>query len=111
MARSGGSSSRSSYTNISNGVISALLVLLANLTISEGFALQLSTASIAGGRRASGRHQAAGVGLLFSEVTVGGDAGGGGAAVATESRVKRKVVKPWPTKAQETVDYSNVEAM
>lgn len=38
------------------------------------------------------------------------DGGGATTAVATEG-VRRKVVKPWLTKAQETVDYSNVEAM
>lgn len=45
-------------------------------------------------------------GRLFA-VTVDG---GGASTVATEG-VRRKVVKPWLTKAQETVDYSNVEAM
>ncbi|CAN0454417.1 unnamed protein product, partial [Ectocarpus sp. 12 AP-2014] len=34
----------------------------------------------------------------------------GSTAVATEPK-RKKVVKPWFTKAQETVDYSNVEAM
>lgn len=81
----------------------------------SGFAWPTSpyTASVRQGIRTGGGRQSTAVvattaprGRLFA---VAAD-GGGSSAVATEG-VRRKVVKPWLTKAQETVDYSNVEAM
>lgn len=96
--------------------VSGLLLVLLLAESCSGFALQGSP-SVAGagqGRRSSDRRQATAVvapgGRLFAEGTrAGGDASA--AAVATERVRPHKVVKPWLTKAQETVDYSNVEAM
>lgn len=60
------------------------------------------------GRKSTAAATATPRGRLFAVTADGG--GASTAAVATEG-VRRKVVKPWLTKAQETVDYSNVEAM
>lgn len=40
-----------------------------------------------------------------------GEVGTQGEEEGGRRRGRKKVVKPWFTKAQETVDYSNVEAM
>lgn len=48
--------------------------------------------------------------LLAGALKEGEDAARAASAAVAE-KVKPKVVKPWLTKAQETVDYSNVEAM
>ena len=106
-------------TDNSTGTNRAVLLWVAMsvlcLESCSGFAWPLSpsTASVGQGiRSGDGRQSTAAAttmprGRLFA-VTANG--GGASTAVATEG-VRRKVVKPWLTKAQETVDYSNVEAM
>lgn len=103
-----------SSTSTNRAVLLCGAVLLCAESCS-GFAWPMSpsTASVGQGTRSGdGRQSTAAVaatapgGRLFA---VASD-GGGASAVATEG-VRRKVVKPWLTKAQETVDYSNVEAM
>lgn len=109
-------------------VVVALLVI-AGAQPCDGFAWQQVSRSAVRGKRMSDtphqHHQAklAGAlprrrdGVLFSSApteVVDGDVSGAAVASATveaNDKVRRKVVKPWPTKAQETVNYSNVEAM
>lgn len=94
--------------------VTVTALLLGNLAICQALLWKVTPSVKTGGRYGrplgSGWYSARSEHLFGGRTSEGGDAAAQSSAV-TADRIVRPKVKPWPTKAQETVDYSNVEAM
>ena len=107
----------SCYTSGAPGVI-MIALLLTGLATSQGFSWHAPPSLHTGGRHGRRevyvRRSVAVKRLCASGASEGSHAAtsaGAGATSTADVVVRPKVIKPWPTKAQETVDYRNVEAL
>lgn len=96
--------------------VTVTALLLGNLATCQALLWQVTPSVKTGGRYGGTLgnrwYSAKSEHMFGGRTSEGGDAAHqSGVSAATADRVVRPKVKPWPTKAQETVDYSNVEAM